>query len=40
MLKGWSFYLIAEEENPYEPSFVEAEQVARANRAGLWGRGR
>lgn len=40
VLKGWSFYLIAEEENPYEPSFVEAEQVARAGRAGLWGRGR
>jgi hypothetical protein len=39
VLSGWSFYLLGENENPYEKAFVEAEQIARKEKAGLWGRG-
>jgi hypothetical protein len=39
VLGGWSFYLLNQDKNPYDKAFVEAEQIARKGKAGLWGRG-
>ena len=39
VLSGWSFYLLNKDKNPYDKAFVEAEQIARKDKAGLWGRG-
>jgi hypothetical protein len=39
VLNGWSYYLLNQDKSPYEKAFVEAEQTARKQKAGLWGRG-
>ena len=39
VLSGWSFYLLNEDKSPYDKAFLEAEQIARKEKAGLWGRG-
>ena len=39
VLNGWSFYLLNPDKNPYDKAFAEAEQIARKDKAGLWGRG-
>jgi hypothetical protein len=39
VLHGWSYSLLAAEKTPYDETFAEAEQIARREKAGLWGRG-
>ncbi len=36
VLSGWSFYLISDEDNPYDKLFRQAEDQARRNRSGFW----
>jgi len=36
VLNGWSYYLLNQGENPSEKKFVQAEDLARKNKVGLW----
>ena len=40
VLNGWSYTLLNEEKTPNDKAFADAEQIARREKAGLWGRGR
>ena len=40
VLNGWSFYLLAEGGNPFEKKFLQAEDLARKQKSGLWQKGR
>ena len=39
VLHGWSYTLLTQEKTLYDKAFEEAEQIARREKAGLWGRG-
>ncbi|MDH5752781.1 MAG: thermonuclease family protein [Deltaproteobacteria bacterium] len=36
VLSGWSFYVLGDEKGPYHKNFIQAEDMARRNRVGLW----
>ena len=36
VLNGWSYYLLNQGENPFETKFVQAEDLARKRKVGLW----
>ena len=36
VLNGWSYYMVNQGKNPHDKKFVEAEAVARKQKAGLW----
>ena len=40
VLSGWSYYLMTDRDNPAEKLFVEAEEIAKREQAGLWGIGK
>jgi endonuclease YncB( thermonuclease family) len=36
VLNGWSYYVLGQGENPFDKQFVQAEDIARKRKAGLW----
>lgn len=38
VLNGWSYPIVQDGENPYAEKFQQAEELARQDKAGLWGR--
>lgn len=40
VLSGWSYYVLDHGDNPHAKLFIQAEDLARKNRAGLWKNGK
>ena len=40
VLNGWSYFLLSQGETPFEKQFIQAETIARREKAGLWQAGR